>query len=159
MLVADKPAQGLNLVRNGILFFFFLRKWIQLGLLSCLEIINLTCIGVSRPVRGLFGGMSSLEWSIYEARFKGRHSTILGPGLFGLQLWAIFGSCVLLKCSLERRELNGFENISLPPQLVTFPTPCSVYKLNHGYSSVYKHRWSAYVSFYVQIQYEVFQGK
>ena len=23
MLVADNPAQGLNLVRNGILFFFF----------------------------------------------------------------------------------------------------------------------------------------
>ena len=137
------------------------------------------CIGVSRPVQGLFGGMSSLQWSIYEARFKGRHSTILGPGLFGLQLWVIVGSCVLLKCSLEHRELgrweggsgwetrvhpwrmhvdvwqnqynivkkkkikkkkehrelNGFENISLPPQLVKFPKLC-----NHGYSSVYKHR-------------------
>lgn len=116
-----------------------------MGLLSCLEIINLTCMGVSRPIQGLFGGMSSKEWSIYETRFKGRHSTILGPGLFGLQLWAIFWNCVFLKSSSEHRELNGSENISLPPRLVKFPTLC-----NHGYCSVYKHRWRAYVSLYVQ---------
>lgn len=50
-----------------------------MSLLSCLEIINLTSIGVSRPVQGLFGGMGSLTWSIYEAGFKGRNST--APGL------------------------------------------------------------------------------
>lgn len=46
----------------------------------------------------------------------------------------------------------AFENISLPPQLVKFPTLC-----NHGCNSVYKHKWSAYMSSYMQYSMRYFE--